>query len=304
VALATAGVAQAALPGRSGDIAVNHDEGDRGGGSLSEISIFTQGGAPVRQFARCEFDEGNPALPVLPCPAHPASSPLGARIAYDRDSSSSIPRRIAFRNTDGSPAPLAQLPPLTDSDSEPTYAPDGRLAFTGVKNGKKNVYIVNANGTGLRQLTFVGGRTPAWSSRNRIAYVRDGRLYSINPDGSVKKKLRRGDKPDYSPQGDRIVYQRTFNAGKPNAFTSLFILRSATRFRRLTRGRGLSPTWSPGGGSVAFERPVESAALSEPELASSLQTVRINRTGLRTVAPGSFDSTRVSYIDPTWLPAP
>lgn len=61
-------------------------------------------------------------------------------------------------------------------DSDPAYSPDGRLiAFSSNRNGRHNIWIMNADGTQARELTSAGGREPTWSPDGQeLAY---GTLY-------------------------------------------------------------------------------------------------------------------------------
>jgi TolB protein len=54
------------------------------------------------------------------------------------------------------------------SNENPTWSPDGRfLAFSSSREGKAQIYIMRADGGGLRKLTFLegGGYEPSWSPR-------------------------------------------------------------------------------------------------------------------------------------------
>ena len=135
-------------------------------------------------------------------------SPVGARIAFD--GGGWFPQ-IHVMRTDGT-----QLRKLTTAESweewseQPEWSPDGRrIAFT--KDGNK-VYVMNASGKGLRQLTRSGSveHSPTWSPDGRkIAFVR-GRvgapigIYVMNADGKSVTRLTRnlGDgSPAWQPLG-------------------------------------------------------------------------------------------------------
>ena len=85
---------------------------------------------------------------------------------------------------------------LADGDSL-TWSPDGsRIAFISERDGNLEIYVVNADGSGLTNLTnnpatdFV----PRWSPNgSRIAFVshRDGNseIYVMNADGSGLTRL-------------------------------------------------------------------------------------------------------------------
>jgi hypothetical protein len=68
------------------------------------------------------------------------------------------------------------------------------VAFVGYRDGNDEVFVVNADGSGLRNLTR--GEHPAWSpDGRRIAFLREGRLagdlYVMNADGSGQRRLAR-----------------------------------------------------------------------------------------------------------------
>lgn len=114
-------------------------------------------------------------------------------------------------------------------DTEPNYSPDGKqLTFTRVrsfnptKGGLTAVFIVNTDGTGLRQLTPWGmnASEAEWSpDGSLIAFndaddrIKTARIFVIRPDGNGLKKLpREADagafRPCWSPAGDKIVFTR------------------------------------------------------------------------------------------------
>jgi TolB protein len=59
-----------------------------------------------------------------------------------------------------------QIVQLTDGpgDNEsPAWAPNGRhLAFQSNRTGRFEIYLMHIDGTGVRQITHIGGRSPAW----------------------------------------------------------------------------------------------------------------------------------------------
>src|SRR6187200_389644 len=80
----------------------------------------------------------------------------------------------------------------------PSWSPDGRqLVFESARNGNTTLYIISADGTGERRLTFTGSGDDthsAWSPDGRTILFdssRDGafHLYTIRPDGTDERRL-------------------------------------------------------------------------------------------------------------------
>lgn len=80
-------------------------------------------------------------------------------------------------------------------DIYPAWSPDGRLAFVSNREGNEEIYIMNADGTEVKNLTQNPGDNyaPAWSpSGQRIAFLSNSgmefnhyfKLYIMNADGT------------------------------------------------------------------------------------------------------------------------
>src|ERR1700694_1411441 len=121
-----------------------------------------------------------------------------------------------------------------DRNQYPSWSPDGtRIAFTAFRNGTDNtyvnIYVMNADGTGLIRLTTDAGNDiePAWSpDGTQIAFASDrdhkflpfhGEIYTMNPDGSNPVRLTNTPtagnfRPGWSPDGTKI----TFTSDRPD----------------------------------------------------------------------------------------
>ena len=102
------------------------------------------------------------------------------------------------------------------------WSPDGnRIAFVSTRDGgNSHVFVINADGTGLTDISKVPGSAegaPSWSADGRhIAFMRafgggDG-IWVVDPDGSnaVKVTTMSGDAyPSWSPDGSRIAFTST-----------------------------------------------------------------------------------------------
>ena len=154
-------------------------------------------------------------------------------------------------------------------DSEPAWSPDGtRIAFVSNNDGPfgpvTRVFVVNLDGTGLRQLTpedpdpnlWFYESNPSWSpDGSKVLVVRNTSLHVINADGTGLTQLPNDDlatSADWSPDGARIAYSNQFgdiairNADGSNRVTVTFNSDLET-----------SPRWSPDGGRIVFCRRVE-----------------------------------------------
>lgn len=86
----------------------------------------------------------------------PAWSPDGRRIAHAEGPFTQSQYRLALVNTDGTGArPVTK--PSAWSDSLPAWSPDGRwIAFTSTRSGRGEIWVMRADGSQQRRLTFGG----------------------------------------------------------------------------------------------------------------------------------------------------
>jgi Tol biopolymer transport system component len=261
--LAVTPVAQGAFPGRNGFISFVHtshvSEGFEGEGPTTSERALMVG----RMFGRERFTlRSCSTIDQVPqdsaCPGSwdsPAYSPTGDFLLVDAGN------RLALMDSDGSDYRL--LPQQTTDDGAPAWAPNGRrFVFTGVaeRATEPDLYVYNLSRDSSRRLTTTGGVAPAWSSRDRIAYVTGytsvlgrrpmGRLALINPDGSGRRPLTRKDglAPNWSPHGTKIVFIRK---GR------LYVIGANGRgLRRVGSPRfsfeAEDVTWSPDGRFLAY----------------------------------------------------
>ena len=128
---------------------------------------------------------------------------LAASVAAAAPQSRSTDAQIAVATTsghivliDGRGHRLATLTSRTGaSDWAPAWSPDGQsLAFARSTDGRRSfhVYVMSADGSGVRQLTH--GRfdeSPAWSPDGRwIAYASTGGIRVVRPNGTGLRTIR------------------------------------------------------------------------------------------------------------------
>jgi Tol biopolymer transport system component len=144
---------------------------------------------------------------------YPAWSPDGDRIAF-MGGDSSAEYDIWTVGLDG--ANLVQLTDSTGPDGWPAWSPDGeRIAFTSVRDDclysdapdcrttgdvgpHHDVWVVNADGTGLQRVTSEFGQFVAWSPDGKYLLVSGYDLYVIRPDGTGRASV---DIPGFSGSG-------------------------------------------------------------------------------------------------------
>ncbi len=207
----------------------------------------------------------------------PAWSPDGSRVAY-MDAHGNVKYiggtewievgALSVMDADGSNRrQLTQLRrPTSSEDGEPVWSPDGtRIAFVRLNSTAKPrnghaVFVINADGTGVRQLTpwrMQAGDHPDWSPDGRWILFRSPEvglagtdLYRVHPNGTGLKRLT-NTKQDidmlsasYSPDGRSIVFSQTGKGGLPD----LWVMRAdGTKVRQLTRSAkwDSAPDWGP-----------------------------------------------------------
>jgi TolB protein len=154
------------------------------------------------------------------------------------------------------------------ADITPAWSPTGRtVAFARLSGGVAELFLADADGTGVRSLG-VKGVQPAWSPDGaQLAFVSfsdrngqtcggdectpNGELYVVRGDGSGLRRLTASTAddghPTWSPDGRRIAFSSGYElAGNGHAPWLMVVSARGGKAKRITRLAGVhDPAWSP-----------------------------------------------------------
>ena len=276
------------------------------GGPLPELELYVINvdGSGLKRLTYRDGDDTNPTW-----------SPDGSKLAFE----SHLPGNRRYYHTPDIYAVVDFNPtdqPLSDnaySDLVPVWSPDGtRIAYVSDNDGDDEIYISNANGTEIKQLTANdhADSRPAWSpDGTRIAYVSDydgdEDLYIVNTDSTGVKRLTNNGHPDsrpmWSPDGTRIAYVSLHNG----RHTDIFVMNTdGSDIVQLTRYDDIetnhyygAPSWSPDGTRIAFVSEVHGRFKRHTMNADGTQRVTADFENCLSYDPSSWspDSTRIAF---------
>jgi Tol biopolymer transport system component len=232
---------------------------------------------------------------------------------------------ILTARPDGSDArTLTSTPDPSDSEL-PDWSPDGqRIAFDTRRESEAQIYVMNADGSGLTQLTRGAGvqRAAAWSpDAASMAISADWGDYpalqgiwiipASDLDGVAQEEARRlttlpagfdsDSEPQFSPDGSSIVFTR-FKSFTKSAIHRVSV--DGTGLQRLTPWKlnASDPDWSPDGQSITFD----SGDSSRPGSKMNIYVMRADgsgRTRLTDRKPVRKDKGMKGTNNPVWSPS-
>jgi Tol biopolymer transport system component len=268
-----------------------------------EIYTVREDGTQVRRVAESRIA------------AAPAWSPDGATIVFARARREPTGPDLWTVRADGSGARLLAGTP--HADVEPAFSPDGRrVAFLTAATTRFLLQVVNADGSGLRQLfdsrlSFTFDWSPD-SRRIVFSHEREGRvglgdLSVVDVETGRIDRLTSGnartDWPAWSPDGTMIAFGRT---DRQDAGPTLHVMRADGRGVRELSNRTLTepPAWAPNSRSLAFTgRRILSYARYGPVFATEVFSVdvdgsnerKLTAAGTETRPSWSSDGGRIAF---------
>jgi Tol biopolymer transport system component len=176
-------------------------------------------------------------------------------------STSMVPVPTSMVGSTSLPAAMATTQPAT----RPATGAIDLLSLTGriVFDNGEDIYVMNADGTNVQQLTKNPGPEfdPMWSPDGKHIVYRDSRhgpnqddeIYVMNADGSEQTNLTNNPAndwgPAWSPDGTKIA----FNSMRTGNLPQLFVMNvDGSGIKQLTEEEAEYPAWSPDGSKIAF----------------------------------------------------
>jgi hypothetical protein len=176
------------------------------------------------------------------------------------------------------------------ADGDPALSPPGtKIAFERTRSADRDIWSMNADGSGQRQLTFNStlDGDPAWSpDGGKVAFMRDlagnWDIHTMNADGSGLTRVTERSYADYEPAwsgSGKIAFVRNVD-GNHDIYT---VNPDGSGLKRVTSNsaKDTSPSWSPGSSKIAFVR------------SGDIYTVNPDSSGLKRL-------TTSGGLDPSW----
>jgi Tol biopolymer transport system component len=191
-----------------------------------------------------------------------AISHQGDKLAYakERYSANIMSVDISEKRTTNKRTKI--LIPSTVEDLSPSYSPDGqRIAFFSTRSGHGEVWVCDANGSNLLQLTHYGTWTggPSWSPDGKFLAIDtrvDGQadIYVIPSNGGPHRRITNNPAQDHFPCWSKDGKWIYFNSNRTGQAEIWKVSIDGKEESQLTQNGGWAPKESPDGQMVYFNK--------------------------------------------------
>jgi Tol biopolymer transport system component len=260
------------------------------------ISFWTGVGTPAVWVMRSD-GSGRNLVTRFAQPAKRGSlSPDGRRLVLDGTRTATGPREdfdVQLVRLDGSGR--RWLTHGAARDTNATWSPDGRTIVFQRRLGEapSSIWTIRPDGTAERRLSL-GSDASFSPSGQRIAFARDGDIYSMDRHGTDPRRLshRPDDESpaDWAPQGRQILF--TVFSRTAHRATVWTMHADGTGRRQLTHGSyDVAAAWSPDGTRILFTRIVPYANGER----GMVTVMRADGTEVRALTHGVADEYATSW---------
>ncbi len=245
--------------------------------------------------------------------ANPAVSPTGDRLAYEQRHLDTNIWKIAVPSPTRTAPPPSQLIASTRQEGGPQFSPDGgRIAFHSDRTGSFEIWVCDAVGSNLVQLTSFGGPlvgTPRWSPDGRrlafeVLAAGHADIHVINVEGGRPRKVTT--EPfieavaSWSTDG-QWIYFASNRTGRLEVWKAPA---DGGRAVQITKQGGFAAFESPDGKFVYYSKGVDVGGLWRVAVSGGEETAVLDFPGARLWGYWALVNTGIYFVNSEFSPRP